>query len=237
MAKVAHDINNPLAVVVANLEFLAELLSRLSVEADDSHHLPKEMQDWLSPHLGEAHVCLEDARQGADRIRKVIADMRTVAAREPSNDVATPPVATSGKPTLTADAFQPEPITTVTGIIRRTRVLVVDDQELVAKALQRCLREYDVVALVSAREALERLTSGERFDLILCDLMMPEMPGSALYEALRLLDPMQAERMVFVTGGATTAHGEAFLASVGCPVLRKPFEPSELRALVKSVLT
>jgi len=104
---------------------------------------------------------------------------------------------------------------------------------MVANVIARCLRDYDVVVMVSAREALERVVNGERFDIILCDLMMPEMTGSVLYGEINRLAPDQAERMVFVTGGATTPQAQEFLATVGQPVLTKPFHPEELRALLQ----
>lgn len=57
-------------------------------------------------------------------------------------------------------------------------VLVVDDEPLVRRSLERALsRKHDVVALGSASEALRRIDGGERFDAILCDLMMQGTNG------------------------------------------------------------
>ena len=61
---------------------------------------------------------------------------------------------------------------------RSGRVLVVDDEQMLCNAIERILgADHDVTTVTSAREALSRLGAGERFDLILCDLMMPEMTG------------------------------------------------------------
>ncbi len=111
------------------------------------------------------------------------------------------------------------------------RILVVDDEPLVGKMIGRALsRHHDVTTLTSAREALARMVAGERFDLIRCDLMMPELTGMDLYEQVSALAPDQAERMVFLTGGAFTARARAFLAHR--PVLEKPFDLRALEALV-----
>ena len=58
-------------------------------------------------------------------------------------------------------------------------------------------------------DALARITAGERFDVILCDLMMPHMTGMDLHAALAGAVPEQAERMIFMTGGAFTPSARA----------------------------
>ncbi len=116
----------------------------------------------------------------------------------------------------------------------RGRVLVVDDDALVGAALRRTLaREHDVELVESSRKALELLSSPEGdFDVILCDLMMPEMTGMELYEHLETAAPERARRMVFITGGAYTPFARSFLERVSNPRVEKPFEPEKLRAQV-----
>jgi signal transduction histidine kinase len=117
----------------------------------------------------------------------------------------------------------------------RRRILVVDDEPIVCFSLERLLsKEGDVVAVTSARHALACIEAGARFDVILCDVMMPEMDGAAMYAELRKLVPAQAERMVFVTGGAFTARTRDFLASVPNPRMGKPFDVDALLTLVRS---
>ncbi|MEO5770144.1 MAG: response regulator, partial [Polyangia bacterium] len=85
---------------------------------------------------------------------------------------------------------------------RRGRLLVIDDEEVVAMAIRRSLtREHDVVYTSTAQEALALLRANEEFDVILCDLMMPEMTGMELYAELMASSPEQARRIIFVTGG------------------------------------
>jgi len=119
----------------------------------------------------------------------------------------------------------------------RGRLLVIDDEPLLIAALSRTLApEHEVVALTHAREALERLRAGERYALILCDLMMPEMTGMELHETLVREAPGQAERMVFLTGGAFTEAARAFLDTTRLPWLEKPFEPETLRTRLRGLL-
>ncbi|MEO8335286.1 MAG: response regulator, partial [bacterium] len=78
--------------------------------------------------------------------------------------------------------------------------------------------------------------AGEKFDLILCDLMMPEMTGMDLHRELMVIAPDQANKMIFLTGGAFTAGARAFLAEPPKEYIEKPFESSNLRAIVQRYL-
>jgi ligand-binding sensor domain-containing protein/signal transduction histidine kinase len=119
----------------------------------------------------------------------------------------------------------------------RGRLLIIDDEPMLTAALSRMLSpEHEVEAFTSARVALERLRSGERYSLILCDLMMPDMTGMELHETLVRELPSQAECMVFITGGAFTEAARRFLESTSRPCLDKPFEPERLRARVRELL-
>jgi PAS domain S-box-containing protein len=113
------------------------------------------------------------------------------------------------------------------------RILVIDDEELVGSALRRYLApDHEVVVETRALDALERIRAGRRFDLILCDLMIPVTSGWEFYELLAEEFPEQAERTVFLTGGAFTPEGQAFLARVSNVRIEKPFELRTLQALL-----
>ena len=117
---------------------------------------------------------------------------------------------------------------------RRGRVLVVDDEVMIGTAIRRTLSsEHDVTPLTSAREALDRILADERYDVVLCDLMMPVMSGMELYDELVKAAPEQAKRVIFLTGGAFTPKGQAFLDQVPNPRLDKPFDNQALRAIVR----
>jgi len=113
----------------------------------------------------------------------------------------------------------------------RARILVVDDEVLVGEVLARSLRkDHDVTVVTSARVALDRLASGERFDLVLSDLLMPEMSGMDLYDALSARDASLAGRVMFLTGGAFTPAARDFLSRTPVTCLEKPFDMGVLRA-------
>jgi CheY-like chemotaxis protein len=121
---------------------------------------------------------------------------------------------------------------------REARLLVVDDEPLVARGVTRLLEgECSAESTSSAKEALERLSKGERFDLLLCDVMMPEMSGEAFFHQLATVAPDQRERVVFITGGVFTIEARAFLESLppGRCVF-KPLAAEVLRALVREQL-
>jgi len=116
---------------------------------------------------------------------------------------------------------------------RRGRILVIDDEPMITKVVQRTLStDHDVVATGRAAEAIERIAAGERFDVILCDLMMPQMTGMELHAELRTLDQAHADRVIFLTGGAFTLAARAFLDEVSNQRVEKPFDAKHLRALV-----
>lgn len=116
---------------------------------------------------------------------------------------------------------------------RRLRILVVDDELAVANMLSRMLsREHEVVVTTSAASALARMVE-EPFDLVLCDLLMPQMSGMDLYEALLRQGTGMETRLVFMTGGAFTPRASQFLARVGNYRLEKPFVLEAVRRLVR----
>jgi len=117
--------------------------------------------------------------------------------------------------------------------IRSGRVLVIDDDVHVCSGLRRVLREHDVTVVMNGKDALDLLRTNAQFDVILCDLMMPEMTGMALYVHVAAEMPALAEKMIFITGGAFTQAGRAFLDEIPNERLEKPYEPQNLRALVQ----
>lgn len=116
---------------------------------------------------------------------------------------------------------------------RAARVLVIDDEPMVGRMVERALgRAHEVTTAPSGKAALEQLQRGTRFDVILCDLMMPSMSGMDVYERVRALAPEQAERMVFLSGGAFTARARDFLEHH--PSLEKPFDLGALEAVIRA---
>jgi CheY-like chemotaxis protein len=116
----------------------------------------------------------------------------------------------------------------------RLRVLIVDDEVAIGRTLAIGLADdFEVATAESGRQALELLGAEDRFDVVLCDLMMPEVSGMEVYERVAERWPRLATRFVFVTGGAFTERARAFVERVGAPVLEKPFELASLSALLR----
>jgi CheY-like chemotaxis protein len=134
---------------------------------------------------------------------------------------------------VTERGAEPRPEPPAAQAVGRARILVVDDEPYVTRALHRSLTpEHEVSVVHGARSALELLGRGNRFDLILCDVMMPGMTGMDLYQELGRMDAEQARRVVFMTGGAFTPRALSFLQEVPNPKLSKPLDVRQLRALV-----
>ncbi len=133
---------------------------------------------------------------------------------------------------VTADV-EAAPTVVAVNATRRARVMVVDDEVIITATIRRLLsRDHEVVTATRAIEGLHRIQSGERFDLILCDLMMPQMTGMELHDRIAEIDGDQASRMVFLTGGAFTPTARQFLDRVPNQRIEKPFDAQHLRLLV-----
>jgi signal transduction histidine kinase/DNA-binding NarL/FixJ family response regulator len=116
--------------------------------------------------------------------------------------------------------------------LRRARVLVIDDEPLIAQSLQKALSRHHVVIASRAREALARIAQGETFDIILCDLMMPDISGIDVHEYLVREHPAVAERVVYMTGGAFTSKANQFLSTIPNERIDKPFSLAQINKLV-----
>ncbi len=131
-----------------------------------------------------------------------------------------------------ADAEPRSAATRPQGVARRGRVLVVDDEPMIAVTLARVLAAHEVIAVPAGREALARISAGEDFDVILCDLVMPGMSGMELHAEISERAPELARRIVFLTGGIYMPHAREFVERVPNVLVEKPFDTASLRALV-----
>lgn len=115
---------------------------------------------------------------------------------------------------------------------RGLRILLVDDDRRVARAIMRLLGDHDVEWAQSGSDALERM--GEAWDLVLCDLMMPEMSGPELHARVRETHPALVPKIVFVTGGAFSDEATQFIQTEKPRVLYKPFGKEELQKILEA---
>lgn len=124
-------------------------------------------------------------------------------------------------PRARAEAAAPSP---------SARVVIIDDEPMVAPVLSRMLAGYDVRSYLDLDDAVDDLADA---DAIVCDLMMPGTTPIDLYDGLP--DDVR-RRMIFVTGGAYNDRARDFLGRVPNDALEKPVDPARLRALVADIV-
>lgn len=116
-------------------------------------------------------------------------------------------------------------------------VLIVDDEPDIAEMLGELLapqgHRIDIAA--SGHEALGYLGATD-YDVILSDLKMPDLDGPGLYRQLQQRYPHLLKRIVFITGDTLGMGASTFLAQTGCPLIEKPFVPSEVIQVVHRIL-
>jgi CheY-like chemotaxis protein len=117
------------------------------------------------------------------------------------------------------------------------RVLVLDDRTTIGATIGRLLaQDHDVVSVTGGEAALARIKAGERYDVILCDMQLPDMTIMDLHARLDAETPEQAARMVFVKGATPSPEAQAFLARVHPRCIDKPFTVGELRSMIDNLL-
>ena len=118
----------------------------------------------------------------------------------------------------------------------RAKVLLIDDEALLLTAYARSVRDiYDLTTASSGREAIAVITERSDWDAIVCDVMMPDLDGLAVFEWVHAHRPALAERMLFFSGGAFTARSQAFAERLGDRLLHKPIALDALRQAIERV--
>jgi CheY-like chemotaxis protein len=121
------------------------------------------------------------------------------------------------------------------GELRRARIVIIDGELQLGRTLRSALEMHDIVLATSGREGLELLLAGSPPDLILCDMMMPDVSGVGVYEALRRDRPELCDRFVFMTGGAFSEASLQFVAGPGARRLHKPFGPVDVQRVLATL--
>ncbi|ADO75540.1 Sensor protein [Stigmatella aurantiaca DW4/3-1] len=119
----------------------------------------------------------------------------------------------------------------------RMRVLIVDDEPQVAAALGRLLEDHSVDIAHGGVQGLDLLLLGEQYDVIFCDLLMPELTGMDFHAEVSTRMPALAHRFIFMTGGGFTPRAREFLANGPHRVLDKPFDKVDVQRLMIEVLS
>ena len=201
-----------------------EVSTRLALVA---HDINNPLQAILSGIEELATIAGGDAATPLDaEVQGLLEEMRTAAGRvrEVTRTLAPPPLATE-PPCSRTHSIAPA---------RAPRVLVIDDEEALLRTYKRSLRGLDVETASGGAAALAILAADRSFDVILCDLMMPDVDGLAVHAYLAANAPALAERVVFCSGGVFTARAQAFLDRIPNRVLEKPVAASELRSAIEA---
>ncbi len=117
------------------------------------------------------------------------------------------------------------------------RILIVEDEALILEMMKELLESegYKVNEAKNGKEALDKIKLST-YDLILSDLLMPQMNGEELYYEVKKIAPDLVEKFVFVTG--SSANIRDLMNRTGCQyLLQKPFRLEELRNIVKKILS
>ncbi len=116
-------------------------------------------------------------------------------------------------------------------------ILVVDDEPMLAKLVAQMLSldGHEVETAPNGAVALTKLRERE-YDLILCDLKMPELDGEGLFREVTRQNPELGRRFIFLTGSAATSDTRHFLDYTGSPHLTKPFGLEGLRRVIQRTL-
>jgi DNA-binding response OmpR family regulator len=117
------------------------------------------------------------------------------------------------------------------------KVLLLEDRDDFREILHEYLvsRSFQPTSVPTGVEGLREIMK-DRFDLIICDMMMPRMGGEMFYWAVTRMRPATAQRFIFFTGHRNNAAIEFFFKRVNATVLLKPFELSALDATIHDVL-
>ncbi len=116
----------------------------------------------------------------------------------------------------------------------KQRLLIIDDEPLVRVGLERQLASsMQVESVGGGREALDRLDQGRRYDVVLCDLMMPGFTGEEFARAVEERHPELQRCLYFLTGGAVTPGAQAFADRNADRVFEKPLDADKFRVEVE----
>jgi CheY-like chemotaxis protein len=226
VAGVAHDLDNPLAVVIGS----AELLRQERIDARVAERLAR-VDGQAERALEVVRSLLTPARRSPpDRTRGDVNDLASDPADGTHAVVALPAARERESEPVTSPGEEPAETP-------RIRVLVVDDEALVADLVSEILRldGHHVDHATNGLDALARIRAG-RYGLVVSDVHMPDLDGPTFYRQLLDIDPAYADRIVFITGDVLSVDTQRFLRTSGVPYLEKPFGITTFQAVVRRVL-
>jgi len=196
-------MNNAIAYVVTNLNLLTEELEGMDLTGTDRARILQ---------------LVDTATSGATRVHLDIRRLKVLSW------VGEPEFPRSPEDNSEDDTWSEGPT--------NARILVIDDEPQILRAIGRALKVYQLTTAETGQRAIDILSEGQDFDLILCDLIMREISGIEVYQWVLDNRPELLDRLIFVTAGTFTDELRNFLAVVPNPILNKPFDTKTLRWMV-----
>jgi two-component system NtrC family sensor kinase len=116
--------------------------------------------------------------------------------------------------------------------------LVIDDERSFTKGLAQLLRRdgYIVDTADNGKAGLLQLQAAHGYDVLLCDLRMPDLDGVAFYDRLLLHYPAISQRVIFLTGDTLSLESKEFLERSGRPWVHKPCTAAAIRSVIQELL-
>ncbi len=113
------------------------------------------------------------------------------------------------------------------------KVLLLEDEATIQEIITDFLQEsgFEVVAVVNGVEGVHQVL-GSDFEVILCDMMMPTLPGDMFYRAVERMRPHLCDRFIFMTGHQGNAKVNEFISGVNGTMLTKPFHVDDLLEMI-----
>jgi DNA-binding response OmpR family regulator len=116
-------------------------------------------------------------------------------------------------------------------------VLLLEDETALAETLTPHFESngYRLVSVTNGVDGLKQIMARD-FSAIVCDIMMPSLPGDMFYRAVERTKPYLCKRFIFISGFKGNRDIDEFIRKVGAILLWKPFKTDELMDAIKTVL-
>lgn len=117
------------------------------------------------------------------------------------------------------------------------KILMLEDNVEFSRVLREALESYNfkVDCVANGVEGLKRIMA-EDFDIIICDMMMPHLPGDMFYLAVEKTKPQLCKRFIFISGHRADPRWDAFIRKVKGVMLWKPFPMPDILTAIQNVL-
>jgi DNA-binding response OmpR family regulator len=135
------------------------------------------------------------------------------------------------------DSLSPQEYDDGSAATRSKNILILEDETALSDTLQPFFETngFNVACVTNGVDGLRQIMARD-FAVIICDMMMPNLPGDMFYRAVERTKPHLCKRFIFITGYKGNREIEDFIRKIKGVMLWKPFETSELMDLINTVM-